>query len=79
MFLQNNVNATISDFGDVKTATILIEFLVNQNEINRTISITFNRLINRNFSQPYVFYMFSDFFARTVAVSVLTLLVGRQE
>ena len=34
---QNSANVKISDASDVKTAIILIEFLIDQNKINRTI------------------------------------------
>jgi len=37
MFWQNSGNAQISDVSDVKTALTLIEFLIDQNKINRTI------------------------------------------
>jgi len=38
-FRQNIRNAQISDVSDVKTAIILIEFLIDQNKINQTENI----------------------------------------
>ena len=37
MFWQSSRIAQISDVSDIKTAVILVEYLVDQNKINRTI------------------------------------------
>jgi len=52
MFWQNSGNAQISAVSNVKTAIILIEFLIDQNKLIGQF-LTINRLINRYFSQPY--------------------------
>jgi len=52
VFWQNSRNEQISDVSDVKTAIILIEFLIDKNKINRTIFLTINRLTDCYFSQP---------------------------
>jgi len=44
MIGQNSANAKISDASDVKTAIILIEFLIDENKINRTIFLTLNTM-----------------------------------
>jgi len=48
MFWHNSGNAQISD---VKMAIILIKFLMDGNEINQTIYLTINPLINCYFLQ----------------------------
>jgi len=51
MFWQKSRNVQISDNSVVKTAKILLKFLIDGKKVNQTI-LTINRLINRCFSQP---------------------------
>jgi len=51
--LAKQWKCAISDISDVKTAIILIEFLIKQNKTKRTIYKRINRLINHYFLLPY--------------------------
>jgi len=49
MFVQKSGNAQIIDVGDVKTAKMLFELLIDKKLVNLTIFRTINRLISRYF------------------------------